>query len=62
MTGHGIDPFASNAFHLRACTEEILSADPLRARYTFTADGDALTLTVGDDLTVVEVSTDQTST
>jgi len=62
MTGHGIDPFASNAFHLRACTEEILSADPLRARYTFTADGDALTLTVDDDLTVVEVSTDQTST
>jgi len=62
MTDHGIDPFASNAFHLRACTEEILSADPLRARYTFTADGDALTLTIDDDLRVIEVTTEQIST
>jgi DNA-binding transcriptional ArsR family regulator len=59
MTGHGIDPFASDAFHLRSCTEELLSTDPLRARYTFTTDGDALTLTVDKDLNVVEVMKDQ---
>ena len=50
MTEHGIDPFASDAFHLRACEEEILSTAPLEAQYTFTADGDAITLTVDGDL------------
>ena len=59
MAAHGIDPFASDAFHLRSCTEELLSTDPLRARYTFTTDGDALTLTVDKDLNVVEVMKDQ---
>lgn len=56
MTTHGIDPFASDAFHLRACEEEILSTNPLEAKYTFTADGDAITLTVGNDLSVTTVS------
>ena len=56
MTGHGIDPFASDAFHLRSCTEELLSTDPLEARYTFSADGDAFTLTVNGELSVVETS------
>lgn len=54
MTEHGIDPFVSDAFHLRSCTEEIVSVDPLRARYTFTTGGDSLALTVNEDLTVVE--------
>lgn len=54
MTDHGIDPFASDAFHLRACTEEILSIDPLEAVYTFTADVETLTLTVNADLSIVD--------
>lgn len=61
MTTHGIDPFASNAFHLRACEEEILSTDPLEARYTFNADGDAITLTVDDDLSVVDATIQEPS-
>jgi len=56
MTAHGIDPFVSDAFHLRNCTEELRSTEPLRARYTFTADGDTLTLTVDESLDVVEVT------
>lgn len=59
ITAYGIDPFASDAFHLRSCTEELLSTDPLRARYTFTAGGDTLTLSVHEDLSVVEVMKDQ---
>lgn len=55
MTEHNIDPFASDSFHLRECTEERLSIDPLRVQYTFTADGDFLTLTVDEELTVVDV-------
>lgn len=58
MTAHGIDPFASDAFHLRSCTEDLLSTDPLRARYTFTAGGDSLTLTVDESLDVVTVTKD----
>lgn len=56
MTDHGIDPFASDAFHLRACTEEILSVDPLEACYTFTADSETLRLTVNADLSVVDTT------
>jgi DNA-binding transcriptional ArsR family regulator len=61
MTHHGIDPFVSDAFHLRACTEEIISIEPLRAKYTFTVDGDSLTLTVEEELTVVEATRGQVS-
>jgi DNA-binding transcriptional ArsR family regulator len=60
MTDHGIDPFASDAFHLRACEEEILSVDPLEARYTFTADEESTTLTVDDELSVVAVTRSRT--
>ncbi len=56
MTDHGIDPFVSDAFHLSECMEEIVSTDPLEALYTFTADDDALTLTVDGDLSVTEAT------
>lgn len=56
MASHGIDPFASNAFHLSSCEEELLSSDPLKVQYTFRADDDTLTLTVDDDLSVVDMT------
>jgi ssDNA-binding Zn-finger/Zn-ribbon topoisomerase 1 len=36
--------------------EEIRSTDPFEARFTVTIDGDAIALTVGEDLNVVDVS------
>jgi hypothetical protein len=36
--------------------EEVYSREPFEARFTFSADGDTLSLTVGDDLQVVDVS------
>jgi len=61
MTEHDIDPFVSDAFHLRECTEEFLSIDPLRARYTFTAGGASLELTVDEELMVVDMARGQVS-
>jgi hypothetical protein len=58
---HGTDPIAPEAFHLSSLDERILSTDPFKARFTFTADGDALTLTVDDDLVVVDVTEDAAS-
>lgn len=53
---HGIDPLAPGDFHPYAAVDEtILSAEPFEARYTYTVDGDALTLTVDDDLSVVDI-------
>ena len=34
--------------------EEVRSVDPFEARFTFTAGDEALTLTVDDDLSVVD--------
>lgn len=36
--------------------EEILSVDPFEARFTFTIEGDSITLTVDDELEVVEAT------
>lgn len=36
--------------------EELLSVEPFKARFTFAAGDDAISLTVGDDLTVVDVT------
>ena len=41
--------------------EEVLGTDPLSARYTFTVDGDAISLTVGEELDVVDVTTSERS-
>ncbi|HKJ58220.1 MAG TPA: helix-turn-helix domain-containing protein [Halobacteriales archaeon] len=56
MSEHGIDPVAPNAFHFAKLEETIRSADPFEARFTFSADGDALTLTVGEDHSVAEAT------
>jgi len=36
--------------------EEVVSTDPFEARFTFTIDGDALALTIDEDLSVVDVT------
>lgn len=41
--------------------EEVRSRQPFEAWYTFTADDEALTLTVDGDLTVVDTTRNQTS-
>jgi DNA-binding transcriptional ArsR family regulator len=61
MCGHGIDPVVPNAFHFASLDEEIVSSDPFEARFTFSADGEALSLTVDDELSVVRVSRNDTS-
>lgn len=55
MIDHGIDPISPDGFHISALEETILSTDPIEARFSFTADGDALVLQV-EDLSVVDVS------
>lgn len=56
MTDHGIDPLGPNGFHMSALDETIHSTDPFEARFTFTADDESISLTVDDDLSVVDVS------
>ncbi len=56
MTEHDIDPFVSDGFHLRSCEEAVVTTDPLRAEYTFGADGDTLTLIIDGDLSVTDVT------
>lgn len=56
MTDHAIDPLAVYEFHLSALAETVLSVDPFEAQFTFAADGDAITLTIGDDLSVTDVT------
>ena len=58
LLDHGVDPIRPESFHLREYEETVLSVDPFEARFTFTADNETLTLTVDDDLSVVEVKRD----
>jgi hypothetical protein len=59
LTDHGLNPVAPesprlvNAVH-EDYEEDLLSEDPFRARFVFTADDERLVLTVDDDLAVVE--------
>lgn len=57
----GVDPLALPGFHIAALSETILSTDPFRARFTFTADEESLTLTVDEAFAVVAVSRDGTA-
>lgn len=56
MIEHGIDPLAHNGFHLSSLDERIVSTDPFKAHYRFAADGDVLTLTVNNELSVVDAT------
>lgn len=62
FTTHGINPLAPDSLDgamdaLANYEEEVVSTDPFEARFTFTAGGDAITLTVDDDLSVADVTT-----
>jgi len=60
MIDHGIDPVAPEGFlPFAAVDEEVYSREPFEARYTFTADGETLTLVVDEALDVMEVTKDQ---
>jgi len=57
VAGHGMSPVDPEALWrldrvLTGFEEEVVSVDPFEARVTFRVDGDWLTLTLGDDLTV----------
>lgn len=61
LTTHGINPFAPSSIPewtdaLANYDEEVLSVDPFEARYTYTIDEDSITLTVGEDLSVVDAT------
>lgn len=57
----GIDPVSPEGFDFpyAAADETVLSHHPFEAQYTFTADGDAITLTVDGDLSVIDVTRDR---
>lgn len=62
LTAHGVNPLAPESLDAALGTlgnyeEEIRSVDPFEGAFTYTIDGDALTLTVDDDLTVVDATT-----
>lgn len=57
MIDHDIDPMAPEGFHVSNLErEEVVSTTPFRARFTFIAEGEAITLTVDDELTVVDAT------
>lgn len=59
LTTRGLNPIRSPPEFIRVlqtCEEEVLSTDPFEARFTFTIDGDSITLTVDDALMVVDVT------
>lgn len=58
MIEHHIDPVSPEGFDFpyAATDEAILSTDPFKARFTFTVNKDALTLTIEEDLSVVDAT------
>jgi hypothetical protein len=61
VTSHGINPLAPSSLDIWGAAigdyeENVLSTDPFEARFTFSIDDDLLTLTVDEDLTVVDVT------
>lgn len=61
LTTRGLNPVsAGSELEVYAVTgdyeEEVVSPDPFKARFTFTADSDSITLTVNDDLEVVKTT------
>lgn len=61
LTDHGINPVAPTSITRFLQTtddyeEVVRSTDPFEAAYTFTVDGDSLTLVVDEELNVVEVT------
>lgn len=59
LIAHDVNPLSPPPTRFSAAVwvyeEEVLATDPFRAQFTFTVDGDSVTLVVDDDLTVVDV-------
>lgn len=60
LLDHDVDPWSVDRFSL-SYDEDIRSTDPFEAAFTFTIEGDVLTLTVDDDLSIVNVNRDDLS-
>ncbi len=60
LTAHGINPVSPSSQSaigsMMEYEEEVVSETPFAARFTFTADGDSLTLAVDDELSVVDAT------
>lgn len=61
LTDHGLNPPVPETREdapgaLANYEEEVLSLDPLRVDLTFTIDDDSITLTIDEDLSVVDVT------
>jgi hypothetical protein len=61
LTAHGLNPVAPTQLsqlrgYLSNYDEVVRSTDPFEAEFTFAIDGDTLTLTVDDELSVVDVT------
>lgn len=64
LFGHGFDPFSSpfpSTIDAASFDEELLGTDPLELRFTFSIRDDVLTLTVDEDLDVIDATTSQVS-
>lgn len=57
LTTHDVNPLTQR-WTTANYDEEILSVDPFEARFTFTLNGDRRSMTVDDELTVVDVTDD----
>ena len=60
FTDHGLNPLVPETHDQISESpanyeEEVLSVDPFKAKFTFTADDDALALTIDENVSVVEV-------
>lgn len=53
---HGMDPFTDPWDWGWEYEEAVLSADPFRGRFTFTLEEDSLTVTVDEDLDIIDVT------
>jgi hypothetical protein len=67
LTARGINPLAPESLNrasraLAEYDEEVVSCDPFEARLTFTAEGDSITVTLDDDLSVVDVTVEENAT
>lgn len=61
ITDHDLNPIAPDSLesfwgHFTPYEEEILSVDPFEARFKFTIEGDAITFTINDELTVIDAT------
>ena len=64
LTDHGGNPLVPETFDVEPGAvanyeEDVISTDPVRVALTFTVDDDALTLTINEDVSVVDVTRDR---